>query len=164
MSYTVIWGKVGFSWKGRDDSHLCDKTGMLFPQHSLEKDKGSKSTRSLRLVLSKTVTDGQQQVAGLLSFAIAVAWNEIVLDRVPFGKEKIMFQALVCSSSLIIWVTLLQSPSSRNTKAVVHLTERNQQGMQSVQWPHMTQDGSSKSLSWGAGRNLLSSFQSSHSL
>lgn len=51
------------------------------------KDKGSKPTRSLRLVMSKTVTDraGSHRTA---QFVIVVPWNGAVLNRVSFAKGK----------------------------------------------------------------------------
>ena len=88
-----------------------------------------------------------------LSFASVVPWNGIVLDRVPFHKEKKMLYEWICPNSLITQVTPLHSSSTRNNKAVVaHLTEISQQWMQSVWCPHRTQDRSSKSLSWRGQR------------
>lgn len=98
FNFLMICGKLGFE-QAEIKRHLCDWTGtIIFPQYSLEKDKGSKPTWSLRLVLSKTVS----KATGLLSFAIFVPRNRVVLDRVPFGKgEKKKPSASVCSNSLI---------------------------------------------------------------
>ena len=98
FNFLVICGKPGFE-RAEMKRHLCDRTGKTFSQCSLERDKGSKTTTSLRLVKPKTATD-RQKATGLLGFVI-VPWNGVVFARVSFDKEKTMRYPLVFSNSLI---------------------------------------------------------------
>lgn len=99
-------------WKGRHERHLCDKTGISFPQSSLGKNKGSKSTSSLRLVLAKIDGVTSHRTA---QFCCCCTWEWSCPWQSSFGKERKMLCALICSNSLIIQVTPLHSSLIGNT-------------------------------------------------
>lgn len=96
MSYTM-WrtsacqflgglGKMGLERAGMK-RHLCARKGILFPQCSLEKDKGGNRPGPWDWSCVKLSLVGQD-VPRQFSFALVVPWNGIVLVRAAFGKGK----------------------------------------------------------------------------